>query len=125
MNRRFPALALAGVMTLSMLSACGSPAAPSEPTPTPPTVESPVVTPTPLPEPTATLEHPRRRHQRSRPESAGVQHTHRQAHQDARAHQNTCAHQGAHRHPHSGARPHARGPGRRGAGRLGPHCQRD
>lgn len=56
MNRRFPALALAGVMTLSMLSACGSPAAPSEPTPTPPTVESPVVTPTPLPEPTATLE---------------------------------------------------------------------
>lgn len=60
MNRRFPALALAGVMTLSMLSACGSPAEPSEPTPTPLPVEtatpSPAVTPTDSPEPADTPE---------------------------------------------------------------------
>lgn len=58
MNRRFPALALAGVMTLSMLSACGSPASPAEPTGSPALVETPAPTGTPTaePAPTATLE---------------------------------------------------------------------
>lgn len=58
MNRRFPALALAGVMTLSMLSACGSPTSPAEPTGSPALVETPAPTGTPTaePAPTATLE---------------------------------------------------------------------